>query len=109
MTRLIGFRGMQDCFRLHPEMYASELEDEEDEIEEELRAREASPPVEESLSSESAKVSTPSQSPATEATESKPVEQPHRESSSTIPEKVHKVGDEGEELLPKATQDAVSK
>lgn len=33
-------RGMQDCFRLHPEMYGSELEDDEDEIEEELRARE---------------------------------------------------------------------
>ncbi|KIN00565.1 hypothetical protein OIDMADRAFT_165173 [Oidiodendron maius Zn] len=34
------FKGMQDCFRLHPEMYGSELEDDEDEIEEELRARE---------------------------------------------------------------------
>ena len=33
-------RGMQDCFRQHPEMYASELEDDEDEVEEELRARE---------------------------------------------------------------------
>lgn len=35
-------RGMQDCFRQHPEMYGSELEDDEDELEEELRA-EASP------------------------------------------------------------------
>jgi mitochondrial intermembrane space import and assembly protein 40 len=33
-------RGMQDCFRLHPELYGSELEDEEDEIEQELLARE---------------------------------------------------------------------
>lgn len=32
------FRGMQDCFRQHPDMYGSELEDDEDELEEELRA-----------------------------------------------------------------------
>lgn len=32
------FKGMQDCFRQHPEMYASELED--DEVEEEIRAQE---------------------------------------------------------------------
>ena len=32
---------MQDCFRAHPEIYATELEEEEEEIEEELRAREA--------------------------------------------------------------------
>ena len=31
---------MQDCFRLHPELYGSELEDEEDGIEDELRTRE---------------------------------------------------------------------
>jgi intermembrane space import and assembly protein 40 len=29
---------MQDCFRQHPEMYGSELEDDEDEVEEELKA-----------------------------------------------------------------------
>ncbi|KAH8593442.1 hypothetical protein B0O99DRAFT_742797 [Bisporella sp. PMI_857] len=34
------FKGMQDCFRQHPEMYASELDEDEDEIEEELRERE---------------------------------------------------------------------
>ncbi|CAG8949222.1 hypothetical protein HYFRA_00004846 [Hymenoscyphus fraxineus] len=34
------FKGMQDCFRAHPEMYGPELEDEEDEVEDELRARE---------------------------------------------------------------------
>lgn len=32
---------MQDCFRLHPEMYGSELEDDEDELEDEIRARES--------------------------------------------------------------------
>ena len=29
---------MQDCFRLHPEMYGSELEDDEDEVEEGFQA-----------------------------------------------------------------------
>lgn len=33
------YRGMQDCFRAHPEMYGSELEDDEDEVEEELASR----------------------------------------------------------------------
>lgn len=32
---------MQDCFRAHPEMYGAELEDEEEEIEAEIRAQEA--------------------------------------------------------------------
>lgn len=36
------FRGMQDCFRQHPEMYGSELEDEEEEVEAELRSRDGS-------------------------------------------------------------------
>lgn len=31
---------MQDCFRAHPEMYGSELEDDEEEIEAEIRAHE---------------------------------------------------------------------
>ncbi|KAH8809156.1 hypothetical protein F5884DRAFT_901288 [Xylogone sp. PMI_703] len=35
------FKGMQDCFRLHPEMYGSELEDDEEEVEAALHAREA--------------------------------------------------------------------
>lgn len=34
-------RGMQDCFRAHPEMYGSELEEDEDDLEEEIRAQEA--------------------------------------------------------------------
>ncbi|KFY95698.1 hypothetical protein V498_03209 [Pseudogymnoascus sp. VKM F-4517 (FW-2822)] len=35
------FKGMQDCFRAHPDMYGAELEDEEEEIEAEIRAQEA--------------------------------------------------------------------
>ncbi len=30
---------MQDCFRAHPDVYGAELEDEEDEIDEELKAQ----------------------------------------------------------------------
>ena len=37
----MNHRGMQDCFRQHPEMYGSELEDDEDAVEEELMARES--------------------------------------------------------------------
>lgn len=32
---------MQDCFRQHPEMYGSELEDDEDEVEEAIREQQA--------------------------------------------------------------------
>jgi intermembrane space import and assembly protein 40 len=32
---------MQECFRQYPEMYGSELDDDDDEVEEELRAQEA--------------------------------------------------------------------
>lgn len=31
---------MQDCFRAHPEIYGAELEDDEEDVEEELMARE---------------------------------------------------------------------
>ncbi|OBT90534.1 hypothetical protein VE02_01059 [Pseudogymnoascus sp. 03VT05] len=35
------FKGMQDCFRAHPDMYGAELEDDEEELEAEIRAQEA--------------------------------------------------------------------
>lgn len=34
------FKGMQDCFRLHPEMYGSELEEDEEEVEREVLRQE---------------------------------------------------------------------
>jgi intermembrane space import and assembly protein 40 len=52
---------MQDCFRLHPELYGSELEDDEDEIEDELLARE---------NASSSKSGTASAVPVTESTAS---------------------------------------
>ena len=103
---------MQDCFRLHPEMYASELEDDEDEVEEELRAREAAPVGEQTTvsSSQSAKVTEPPQStPAPAALESKPIEQAHGDSLSATAKNIQRAGDEGAELLPEAANDATSK
>lgn len=38
---MCSFRGMQDCFRAHPDMYGSELEDDEAELEAEIQAQEA--------------------------------------------------------------------
>jgi ATP-dependent RNA helicase DHX57 len=34
------FKGMQDCFRLHPDVYGDEIDDEEEEEEEEEQAKE---------------------------------------------------------------------
>ena len=112
MAQLTGPRGMQDCFRLHPEMYASELEDDEDEVEEELRAREAAPSIEETTlpsadSGNEAKASEPTSDPA--SAESKSVEQSHLDSSSSVAVNTQSSGDSGQEPLPKVAHDAGSK
>lgn len=114
-------RGMQDCFRLHPEMYGSELEDDEDELEDEIRARESaaaagdepSKPTREPTSQVADKAATPEEEkPAVvEATkEKKPAEEPHHDSSKVTLESVptSQSGDEGVELVPKAAHDATS-
>jgi intermembrane space import and assembly protein 40 len=101
-------RGMQDCFRQHPETYASEFEDDEEEVEDELRARQAVSQDEVSPS-EPAKASEPLQQAIPEHAESERVEEPHRDSSNATADKVKVSGDEGEELLPKAVHDATSK
>lgn len=98
------FKGMQDCFRLHPEMYASELEDDEDEVEEELRSREAAPAAE-----PLAVASTDSQIAAKPQPETKSEELPPRDSLSTPVESAQSVGDEGGDLVPKSAHDATSK
>jgi intermembrane space import and assembly protein 40 len=62
---------MQDCFRQHPEMYGSELADDEDEVEEELRAdaaaEEAERPAESAPSAETAASQAVKSSPQNEA------------------------------------------
>ncbi|KAJ8058027.1 hypothetical protein OCU04_013201 [Sclerotinia nivalis] len=127
------FKGMQDCFRAHPEMYASELEDDEAEVEEELRAREAAngsekgpeegpesskpstqkSPVskksEEKFEEKSSEPITPTTQKPSES-KSSPTEEKHRDSqSSTTPEPTQNSGDEGGELVPRAAHDATSK
>lgn len=116
---------MQDCFRAHPEMYASELEDDDAEVEEELRAREAAKGSDEGSSErskslaqeapESKKPKEKSSGPLTPTTQidtesnSKPTEEKHRDSqSSNTPEFTPNVGDEGGKLVPRAAHDATS-
>jgi len=106
------FKGMQDCFRLHPEMYGSELEDDEDELEEEIRAQGSTEAVGEgpvkSTAEPTPQTSKEAPSPATE--EEKPApEASHRDSQSTTATGAQKAGDEGGELVPKAAYDASSK
>jgi intermembrane space import and assembly protein 40 len=103
---------MQDCFRQHPEMYGSELEDDDEEVEEELRAREAAPagdappqPTADPVP-EVAKEAAPG--PAKPAQKA-PAEDPHRDSTATTAQNAQKSGDEGGELVPKAAHDATSK
>ncbi|KAI8083463.1 hypothetical protein BDF21DRAFT_360109 [Thamnidium elegans] len=45
------FKGMQDCFRLHPDVYGDEIDDDEEEEEEEKKTEE-SPKEEESVKEE---------------------------------------------------------
>ena len=95
---------MQDCFRQHPETYGAELEDDEDEVEEELHAREAA-----TAPGDEAPQSTPKTfpEPVKEAEERKePIPELHRDSSKTTNSELEKSGDEGCELLPKAVHDA---
>jgi intermembrane space import and assembly protein 40 len=123
---------MQDCFRQHPETYASELEDDEDEVEQELRAREMakegversvepqtpstskaieSPPKPVEPASEPAKpVPEPAVEKSQDNTGAAPKEQEHfRDSRNAKSETVEHIGDEGGELLPKAAFDARTK
>lgn len=103
-------RGMQDCFRQHPETYASEFEDDEEEVEEELRAREAVPAEKDADKPqiEDTKPAEPSQSAAPETAKSKPTEQPHLDSRDATSQQATTLGNEGGELVPKAAHDATS-
>jgi len=95
---------MQDCFRQHPEMYGSELEDDEDELEEELRA-ESSP----RSSDASHDTPTPLQG---QPQPSRPTAREGPEPAIESPKstaKLIKAGDEGSELVPKAAHDGTSK
>jgi intermembrane space import and assembly protein 40 len=105
MSKADWLRGMQDCFRLHPEMYASELEDDEDEMEEELRAREAA-----TSGDPSGKPSAESQKPQTSppAPELKK-DATHLDNSDPVFKNATKAGGEVKISAPKAAHDATSK
>jgi intermembrane space import and assembly protein 40 len=93
-------------------MYGSELEDDEDEIEEEIRAREGAE-VSGEISAKSTSEPTPqtakeAQSPPTEEKRGT-LEALHREGQNTTAAEVQRGGDEGGELVPKAAHNATSK
>jgi mitochondrial intermembrane space import and assembly protein 40 len=95
---------MQDCFRQHPEMYGSELEDDEDEVEEELRARESTGTLDSSSQEPGLVSGQPQPSQSTAQTESQDANL--IKDSSTSTGKPALVGDEGGELTPKDFQRA---
>jgi intermembrane space import and assembly protein 40 len=70
------YRGMQDCFRQHPEIYGSELADDEGEVEDELRAeaaaREAGQSAASASSAEITMPQAPRSTPQVEAVEQEP-------------------------------------
>ncbi|KAH6676291.1 hypothetical protein B0J14DRAFT_585219 [Halenospora varia] len=109
------FKGMQDCFRQHPEMYGAELEDDEAEVEEELKAREQALVSGEESAPQSypqptvqSKVEPVKEEAAPAPVEKKPNVEAHRDSQDTKPREVQKAGEEGGDLIPKATHDASS-
>lgn len=106
---LIGIRGMQDCFREHPDVYGSELEDDEDDVEEELNARDATNASDSSSPSSNSEESSPTPNQAL-STESKlTVEKPHHDIRSTAASAVQASEDESKKSVAKATHDTPSK
>jgi intermembrane space import and assembly protein 40 len=114
-TELIDLRGMQDCFRANPEHYGAELEDEEDEVEEELRARQQNDAGEEtsteskSTTLQIAPESSPEPSKVDTEVNTKETEEnnePYRDSANTNNLTKTMSGDEGGELVPKSFHDA---
>lgn len=83
-------------------MYASELEDDEDEVEEELRSRGNGGEAEEIPSEVASMPSKPGPEEPTPrvAEDKKPAEK------KEVPVRISKAGDEGEELISIAAQDA---
>jgi intermembrane space import and assembly protein 40 len=91
---------MQDCFREHPEMYGSELEDDEEEVEEELRVQAAEKEAASPVQSEAAPIA----SIAEQATAKLTTEESITVAKSD--DKTKKGGDQGSELVPKDAVDA---
>lgn len=116
-----SIRGMQDCFRQHPEMYGAELEGDEDDVEEELHAREAAAEAAKQAPESTAEASAKSIPELTtepkEETKPAPLAVEQKASISdkkSQPEKdandIKKIplDDELDELVPKKAHDATS-
>ena len=101
---------MQDCFRLHPEMYASELADDEDdeELQDEIRARDTadSPDSPREVSNVQATTEPESAEPSSKT----PSESTKSEESATSPEEKgsnsQKVLEDHGDSVPKPAHDA---
>lgn len=123
---------MQDCFRAHPDEYGAELEDDEEEVEDELRAREELKLSESKESEEVDKEITkadesapnpPKTQPAAEAiphsnaaskspapaAELKTAETPLDATTPSTEKQAPALNSEGDSLIPKAAFDATDK
>lgn len=101
---MCSYRGMQDCFRAHPEMYGSELEDDEEEIEAEIRAQEAANAEARENDAPAAESQDAKVSPKKEAQDAKAAV---KEKAVEAPAPAHpEAADVGEKVLPKTAYDA---
>lgn len=98
-------RGMQDCFRLHPEMYGEELDDEEDDIEDELRARQEAAVNGEEFEEPKSEAPTPT---TIQETPKKPLATESKPEKKNTPVEANKSTDTAEEVVPKAAHDATA-
>ncbi|KFY23264.1 hypothetical protein V493_05969 [Pseudogymnoascus sp. VKM F-4281 (FW-2241)] len=98
------FKGMQDCFRAHPDMYGSELEDDEAEIEAEIRAQEAAKAEARESDAPAAESQDDKVTPKKEAQDIKAAVEEDVEKG---PEPTHpEAADVGEKVVPKTAYDA---
>ena len=103
-AKLTASRHMQDCFRAHPEMYASELED--DEVEEEIRAQDNAKAAASGATSQD-EAGFFAGSAASEESQL-PRSAPLKDSVVAAPSANPLAGDEGGDLVSKAVADAIS-
>lgn len=94
---------MQDCFRAHPEMYGSELEDDEDELEEEVRGEMAARDQELASQQDDTPPTSSKDAPSQESVppQDTPVEKTSESAVTTPAPETKNNGDEGGELIPK--------
>ncbi|OBT47089.1 hypothetical protein VE00_03119 [Pseudogymnoascus sp. WSF 3629] len=99
------FKGMQDCFRAHPDMYGAELEDDEEELEAEIRAQEAAKAEAREGEAAAAESQDNKLTPMKEAQDVKAALKEKAEEKT--PEPAHpEAGDAVEKVLPKTAYDA---